>query len=292
MLLSVMKKMIKNPSTAIGMVIVIIFFGWALVEGVLRFIGPVIGFRNAGYLLLPYNPLSYNLSQTLLPPSTSHLFGTDSLGHDIFSQVLYAIPVDAAIALVVVAGGIIIGAILGLTAGYFGRGVEEVNMRLTDLFLAFPALILAMVIEFTLGRSVFYATIALIIVWWPTYTRLFRSEALRIKNMRFVDAAKLSGLTDFEIIRKHFLKPSLNTIVSYASVDLGNVILTYSILSFLGLGIPPPQPELGSMVSDGISYFPTYWWWSILPGLVIILIVIGTALLGDGIRDFLAKESD
>ncbi|MEM0134375.1 MAG: ABC transporter permease [Thermoplasmata archaeon] len=284
------KKMMKNPYSALGTVIMVLFYGWAIIEGILRYVGPALGFINAGYLLLPYNPFSFNLNQVLRGPSISHLFGTDSLGRDLFSRVLYAIPVDAAISVVVVGGGIVIGGLIGLTAGYFGRGVDQVNMRITDMFLAFPALVLAMAIEFTIGRSILYATFALIVVWWPTYARLFRSEALRIKNMRFVDSAILSGLSSMQIIRRHFVRPALNTIMSYATVDLGNVVLTYSILSFLGLGIPPPEPELGSMVSDGLSYFPQAWWWSILPGVVITIIVVGAALFGDGIRDYLAGE--
>ncbi|MEM3190942.1 MAG: ABC transporter permease [Thermoplasmata archaeon] len=284
------KKMMKNPYSAFGTVIMVLFYGWAVIEGILRYVGPVFGFINAGYLLLPYNPFLFNLHQQLRGPSASHLFGTDSLGRDLFSRVLYAIPVDAAISIVVVGGGIVIGGLVGLTAGYFGRVADQVNMRITDLFLAFPALVLAMAIEFTIGRSIFYATLALIVVWWPTYARLFRSEALRIRNMRFVDSAILSGLSSMQIIRKHFIRPALNTIMSYATVDLGNVVLTYSILSFLGLGIPPPEPELGSMVSDGLSYFPQAWWWAILPGVVITIIVVGAALFGDGIRDYLAGE--
>ncbi|MFG1445793.1 MAG: ABC transporter permease [Thermoplasmatales archaeon] len=285
-----LKRMMRNPYSAIGTVIMILFFGWAIIEGILRYLGPALGFSNAGYLLLPYNPFSFNLSQSLVSPSLSHLFGTDSLGRDLFSRVLYSIPIDAAISVIVVGGGIVIGGVVGLTAGYYGKGVDQVNMRVTDLFLAFPALVLAMVIEYTIGRSILYATISLIVVWWPVYARLFRSEALRIKNMRFVDSAILSGLSRMQVIRRHFVRPALNTIMSYATVDLGNVILTYSILSFLGLGIPPPEPELGSMVSDGLSYFPQNWWWAILPGVVIVLIVVGAALFGDGVRDYLAGE--
>lgn len=288
--IALIKKLIKNPSTAIGIIIISLFYGWALIEGILRFAAPFLGFKNAGYVLLPHNPFTFNLTLTTAPPSLQYLFGTDALGRDIFSRVLYAIPVDAAISLIVVIGGIFIGGFLGLTAGYFGKGVDEFNMRLTDMFLAFPALVLAMVIEFTLGRSLLYATLALIVVWWPVYARLFRAEALRIKNKRFVDSAVLSGLSSLQIIRSHFLRPALNTIVSYATVDLGNVILTYSILSFLGLGIPPPSPELGAMVANGLNYFPQDWSWSILPGIVIVIIVAGTALFGDGVRDYLSGD--
>ncbi len=243
-----------------------------------------------GWILLPYNPFQPELGNSLQAPTLAHLMGTDDLGRDLWSRVLYAGPTDAGISIIVVLGGILIGGFLGLTAGYFGRGVEEVNMRFTDLFLAFPALILALVIEITLGREIIYAIIALIAVWWPTYARIFRSEMLRIKNMKFIDSARLSGISGITIIRKHAVRSSLNTLVSYATIDLGNVVLVYSILSFLGLGAPPPFPEWGTLVSLGTSYFPEAWWYSLLPGAVITLVVIGAALLGDGIRDILAGE--
>ena len=216
--------------------------------------------------------------------------GTDDLGRDIWSRVLYAAPTDAMISILVIAGGIAIGALIGYPAGYFGRGVEEVNMRVTDLFLAFPALILALTIEATLGRAVIYAVIALVAVWWPSYARLLRGETLKIKSMKFIDAALLSGVSNFGIISKHVFRSSLNTLISYATIDLGNTILVYSILSFLGLGAPAPAPEWGTMFSLGLNYFPQWWWYSILPGVVITVIVIGAALLGDGLRDMFAGE--
>jgi peptide/nickel transport system permease protein len=163
-------------------------------------------------------------------------------------------------------------------------------MRVTDLFLAFPALILALAIEATLGRDVAYAIIALVAVWWPSYARLLRGEALKIKNMKFVDAALLSGLSNIAIISKHVVTTSLNTLISYATIDLGNTILVYSILSFLGLGVPAPAPEWGTMVASGLNEFPQWWWYAIFPGVVIAVIVIGSALLGDGIRDLFAGE--
>ena len=170
------------------------------------------------------------------------------------------------------------------------RASKRSIMRVTDLFLAFPALILALTIEATLGRNVVYAIIALVVVWWPSYARLLRGETLKIKNQKFIDAALLSGLSSFGIIVKHVFRSSLNTLISYATIDLGNTILVYSILSFLGLGVPAPAPEWGTMVASGLNYFPGQWWYSMLPGIVITVIVIGAALLGDGLRDMFAGE--
>lgn len=285
------RRLASRPSSLIGLVIVVAFYGWSLVEGVMQLLGMLFHKQSIGWILLPYNPFLLNPSIILpTPPSFTHFMGTDELGRDLFSRVLYAAPTDAGISILVIAGGITIGGLIGYPAGYFGKGVDEVGMRTTDLFLAFPALILALTIEATLGRSAVYAIIALVAVWWPSYARLLRGETLKIKNMKFIDAALLSGLSDFGIIARHVFRSSLNTLISYATIDLGNTILVYSILSFLGLGVPEPAPEWGTIVSEGLNYFPQWWWISIIPGLVITVIVIGAALLGDGLRDMFAGE--
>ncbi len=284
-------KLFKNPASALGLAIVVLFYAWSILEGTLQVLGYALNDPRLGWILLPYNPFETSIQNTLLPPSFSHLMGTDDLGRDIFSRVLYAAPIDALVSVCVVAGAVLIGGALGLTAGFFGGYADEANMRVTDLFLAFPALILALTIEYTFGRGAFYATLAMLIVWWPTYARLFRAEALRIKKMKFVDAALLSGLSRLEIIAKHFVRPSLNTVLSYFTIDLGNVILFYSVLSFLGLGQQPPYPEWGAMVASGLNYFPKWWWYSLCPGIVITIVVIGAALLGDALRDYIAGET-
>jgi len=284
------RRLASRPSSLIGLVIIGAFYGWSLIEGILQVIATALKSPSIGWALLPSNPLVVSISNSLLSPSTMHLMGTDDLGRDIWSRVLYAAPTDAAVSILVIAGGIAIGAFVGYPAGYFGKGVEEINMRVTDLFLAFPALILALTIEATLGRNVVYAIIALVVVWWPSYARLLRGETLKIKHQKFIDAALLSGLSSFGIIAKHVFRSSLNTLISYATIDLGNTILVYSILSFLGLGVPAPAPEWGTMVASGLNYFPGQWWYAMLPGIVITVIVIGAALLGDGLRDMFAGE--
>jgi peptide/nickel transport system permease protein len=282
--------LLKNPASCLGLIIVIAFYGWSALEGLLQLVGMVFHMSSLGWALLPSDPFKISLNQALVGPSPSHLMGTDDLGRDIWSRILYAAPVDAGVSVLVIGGGILVGSVLGLPAGYFGGWTEEASMRSTDLFLAFPALILALVIESTLGRAVIYAIIALVAVWWPSYARLFRGEALRVKSMKFIDAARLSGLSGFEVIARHMVRSTVNTIVSYATIDLGASILVYSVLSFLGFGVPPPAPEWGSMVSLGLEYFPGWWWYSLMPGFVITIVVIGTALLGDGLRDVLAGE--
>ena len=284
------RKLASRPSSLIGLVIVFAFYGWSIVEGILQAAGIILRTPGLGWVLLPYNPYQYTLANSLLPPSAIHFMGTDDLGRDIWSRVLYAAPTDAIVSIVVIAGGILIGGLVGYPAGYYGKSVDEVNMRVTDLFLAFPALILALAIEATLGRDVVYAIIALVAVWWPSYARLVRGEALKIKSMKYVDAALLSGLSNVSIILKHVVTSSLNTLISYATIDVGNTILVYSILSFLGLGVPPPAPEWGTMVASGLNEFPQWWWYAVLPGVVIAVIVIGSALLGDGLRDLFAGE--
>jgi peptide/nickel transport system permease protein len=289
-LLQDIRKLASRPSSLIGLIIIFAFYGWSLVEGMLQILGYLLHMPSLGWFLIPYNPYAYTLSNSLLPPSPSHLMGTDDLGRDIWSRVLFAAPTDATVSVLVIAGGLLIGGLVGYPAGYFGKSVDEVNMRVTDLFLAFPALILALAIEATLGRDVTYAIIALVAVWWPSYARLVRGEALKIKNMKFIDAALLSGLSNIAIISKHVVTSSLNTLISYATIDLGNTILVYSILSFLGLGVPAPTPEWGTMVASGLNEFPQWWWYAVFPGVVIAVIVIGSALLGDGLRDMFAGE--
>ena len=287
---SIIWSLLRNPASCLGLIIVAAFYGWSVLEGVLQFAGMVLHMSSLGWVLLPSDPFKISLNQALLGPTPAHLMGTDDLGRDIWSRILYAAPVDAGVSVLVIGGGLLVGSLVGLPAGYFGGLTEEVSMRSTDLFLAFPALILALVIESTLGREAIYAVMALVVVWWPSYARLFRGETLRVKSMKFIDAARLSDLSGLEIIRRHIVRSTFNTIVSYATIDLGSSILVYSVLSFLGLGIPPPAPEWGSMVSFGLEYFPQSWWYSLLPGIVITVVVIGTALLGDGLRDVIAGE--
>jgi len=238
-----------------------------------------------GERMLPYNPYSQNFGQALLPPSAAHLFGTDDLGRDIFSRVIAGAPIDAQIAFVVVLVSLLLGGTLGAFAGYFGGVVEDVVMRVTDVFLAFPALILAMAVAIAIGPGLVNSMMALLVVWWPWYARIARGEALAIKNSQYMEAARAVGLKNIKIVTRHVLPNTLMPLLVYATLDISNVILTGSILSFIGLGAQPPQPEWGRMVFDGQDYLSGAWWMSVLPALAIFIVVLAFSLFGDGLRD-------
>ncbi|MGC8607995.1 MAG: ABC transporter permease [Vulcanisaeta sp.] len=285
-----MTYMIHNPPTLIGFIITVVFYGWAIIEGALQLLGMVLHNPALGWSLLPYNPFAVKYVAAFKPPSITHLFGTDNLGRDLFSEILYGTPTEALISILVVGSAVLIGGLIGMISGYFGKYVEEAGMRVTDMFLAFPAIILALAVEAAIGRGAINAAIALMVVWWPTYARLFRAETLRVKTQYFIDAARLSGSSTISIVFRHIFPNVLTPVISYATIDLGNVILSYSIISFLGFGVPPPYPEWGRLVSEGFQYFPApAWWYAIIPGVVITIVVIGLALLGDGISEYITS---
>jgi len=180
-----------------------------------------------------------------------------------------------------------VGVALGLIAGYFGGVVDEVIMRVTDIFLAFPALVLAMALSVAMGSGLMTVMIALAVVWWPAYVRITRGQVLSVRENLFVEAAKAMGISDFWIIARHILPNVLSPIIVIATMDMGAVILTAAALSFIGLGAQPPTPEWGRLVADGQPYFPECWWYVFFPGIAIFLTVLGFNLLGDGIRDAL-----
>ncbi|MEM4311208.1 MAG: ABC transporter permease [Nitrososphaerales archaeon] len=237
--------------------------------------------------MLPYDPNEINMQRRLLPPSFTHPFGTDHLGRDIFSRVLAAAPLDLIVAFTVVSISLIIGLIIGSVAGYYAGKVDQILMRITDVFLAFPPLILAVAVAVALGAGIDKLILALLIVWWPIYSRMARASALSIKESFFVKAAKISGLNSLIIIRKHIIPNTVSTLLIYATLDMGTVILYASVLSYLGLGAQPPQSEWGRMVFDGQSYLIQAWWSPIIPGLVIFFVALGFNLMGDAIRDIL-----
>jgi peptide/nickel transport system permease protein len=238
-------------------------------------------------LLATANPYAQILNDRLLPPSTQYLFGTDGLGRDIFSRVVYGARVTLTIALLVAAISTPLGMLIGIVAGYLGGAADEVLMRLADVFLAFPRLILAIAFAAALGPGVENAILAIAIAQWPSYARLARAETLNVKNNDYIQAMRVLGAGKLTIMAGHILPLTLSSIIVRMSLDMGTIILTAAGLGFLGLGAQPPMPEWGLMVSDGRQFLVDQWWVSTLPGLAILVVVLGFNLLGDGIRDVL-----
>lgn len=247
----------------------------------------IIGVAVLAPLVATHDPLAQDFTVRLLPPSRAHLYGTDQFGRDIFSRVVFGSRIALEIILIVsvISGGV--GALVGWVAGYFGGRMDEVLMRLTDMFLAFPSLVLAMAFAAALGPSLPNMIMAISLVTWTPYARLARGETLRTKAQDFVEAARAMGASDARIIFRHVLPMTLSVLIVQLTLRMGMIILTAAGLGFLGLGAQPPTPEWGAMVSDGRNYLVDQWWMSTLPGSAIAAAVLGFNLLGDGIRDIL-----
>lgn len=223
----------------------------------------------------------------LLAPSWNHPFGTDMFGRDIFTRVLYGARVSLGITGLVLAISVAIGVPLGIVAGYFGGFIDNVIMRVTDVFLAFPALLLALAFATVLGASTRNAVLAIAIAWWPWYARLARGQAASVAGRGFIEACRALGVGRVRMLWRHVLPNSLTPLIVSVSLDAGGVILTAAALSFLGLGAQDPTPEWGLMVSQGQSFFTTQWWLVTFPGLAIMLTAMAFNLAGDGLREIL-----
>jgi peptide/nickel transport system permease protein len=228
-----------------------------------------------------------NLSQRFEAPSSAHPFGTDNLGRDVLSRVIFGARIPLMISALVAAAVLIVGPLLGGLAGYYGGLLDETIMRITDIFLAFPALILAMAFVAILGPSLQNLALAIVITWWPWYTRLVRGQAISLRQRPYVEAAKTMGVTNRTIVVRHILPNAFGPVIVAITLDLGTVILEVAGLSFLGLGVKPPTPEWGLMVSEGVEYVLEQWWISIFPGIAIFLLVLAFNVVGDGLRDVL-----
>jgi peptide/nickel transport system permease protein len=240
-----------------------------------------------GRFLTPYPPDAISLLERFAPPSSAHLFGTDDYGRDIFSRVLAGAAISVQVAAVVISISGVVGTGLGAVAGLLGGLVDELIMRLTDLFLAFPALILAAAIAATLGGNLTTTVIALSTTYWPWYARLVRSQVLSLREREFVTAARVSGAGTVDLLRRHLLPNVLPYVILQVSLDVGYVILYTSSLSFLGLGAQAPTAEWGAMMTDARAFVRNAWWFPTFPGLALALTVLGFNLLGDGLRDWL-----
>jgi len=237
--------------------------------------------------IIGYNPNYTDLNVILQPPSLSFPFGTDDLGRNLFLKALNGVPIDAAISLSVVLLALLIGVLTGATAGYFGGIVQQLIMGVTDIFLAFPGLVLAVAFAAALGSGMINVMIALSVVWWPVYTRLARGETLTVKEQQYVTAARASGLSGLRIVISHIMPNVLTTMIAYATADIGNVILLSAVLGYLGLGAQPPNVDLGRIVYDGQNFIRFAPWYSLLPGVTLFIIAISFAFVGDLLRDFL-----
>lgn len=226
-------------------------------------------------------------TQALLGPSGEHWFGTDHVGRDIFTRVLYGARTSLRIAAVVLALSALIGVPLGIAAGYFGGWIDDVIMRVTDVFLAFPALLLSLALAAVLTPSVGNATIAIAVTWWPWYARLARGAATQVAARGYIESARALGVSPLRILARHVLPNATTPVLVQMSLDVGGIILTAAALSFLGLGAQDPTPEWGLMVSQGQGYLNTEWWFPVFPGAAIVLAALAFNLLGDGLRQVL-----
>jgi peptide/nickel transport system permease protein len=232
-----------------------------------------------------------NLDRKLEPPSAAHWFGTDEVGNDVYTRVILGARVSLQIGLIITVVAALVGVPLGIVAGHVGGRPGEAIMRVTDVFLSVPALVLALAVVGALGPGIVNAMIALALVWWPGYVRLVQGKTLALGQEAFVEAARAAGAGHLRIVLVHLLPNCVSPIVVKGSMDMGAAILAAAGLGFIGLGAQPPYPEWGAMISHGRNYLPTWWWYSAFPGLAIYLTVLGFNLVGDGLRDLLDPKS-
>lgn len=240
-----------------------------------------------GEVIAPHPPRKQNLANRLQPPSAAHWFGTDDYGRDIFSRVLSGARISIQVAVVVLGVAVSLGTLIGAVAGLLGGWADAVLMRLTDVFLAFPALVLASAIGAALGSNLTNTMLALSMVYWPWYARLARGQVMALAQRDFVQAARALGMNDVHILFRHMLRNILPILLVQISLDVGYAILYTSALSFLGLGAQRPEPEWGLMLNDSRKFVQTAPWTMFYPGLALTLTVLAFNLLGDGLRDYL-----
>jgi peptide/nickel transport system permease protein len=273
---NVKRFLVGNRLNLVGLIIVAMFFFLAIF----------------GEALAPHDPYGEDiLNSKLLAPSTDHIMGTDELGRDVLSRIMAGTRVSLKVAVVVLSFAVLFGTIVGLTAGYAGGMVDEILMRLTDMFLAFPALILAVAIAASLGRELRNTMIALATVFWPWYARLVRAQVMSIKERDFVEAACSLGMSRYRLLLVHIFPNAVSVIIIQMTLDVGYAILATSSLSFIGLGAQPPSPEWGTMMSTARNFFRDAWWYMTFPGIALTLTVFAFNVLGDGLQDALDPRS-
>ena len=262
----------RNPTAVAGLVITVLVIVVALLAP----------------LIAPYPNADGNFvdfAHMLQPPAWPHIFGTDNAGRDLFSRVLFGYRISLVLVAFVLTIGVPVGVFIGLVAGYYGGWVEAVLLRVTDVFLSVPALVMAMAITSVLTPNLLNAMIAVTALWWTWYVRLVHGITVSLKQEDYVDAARLMGAGPMHIMLREILPNALSAVLVKLTLDAGFVILIGAALSFLGLGVQPPQADLGTMVAAGTQDLPSGWWETVFPGLGIVLAVLGFNLLGDGLRD-------
>ena len=262
------RRVLRKPMMIGGIVVVL---GWVLLAA----LAPTIA---------PYDPIDQDVRHRLQAPSLAHWLGADELGRDVFSRVLYGGRVSLPVAAAVVAVATVFGTMLGGVAGFTGGWFDSLAMRLVDVVLAFPSLILAMAIAAALGPSIQNAMLAMLLVWWPPYARLARGQVLALRSREYVMAARGLGLPEHRILLRHLLPNSFAPLLVMMTMDFGTAIIITAALSFLGLGAVPPTPEWGAMVAEGRELIQQ-WWISTFPGIAIFMVAIATNFIGDGLRD-------
>ena len=258
-----------NPGLLVGLAIVGLFIAMAMFPG----------------LFSSQDPAGLRLEHRLSPPSAANWFGTDGVGVDIYSRVVHGARTTLATIVIVLGIAILVGVSLGSVSGYLGGWIDGLLMRVADVFLAFPPLILALATNAVLGRGLQQTMFAVAFLWWPAYARLVRSQVLAVRKLEFVESARAIGATELRIVSRHVLPNVIDPVIVRASLDAGFVALTAASLSFLGLGAQPPTPEWGRMVADGQKFLLDQWWVAAFPGLALFVLVIGFNLIGEALSN-------
>ena len=271
-------KFSRNPMSVLGLVIVV---GLVLLAIFAPYVAPYP--KHAG----PFTDFAHAKQ----PPGLPYIFGTDQIGRDILSRIIFGMRSSLLMGVVVLVLVVPPGVLLGLTAGYFqGTWIDTTIMRFTDIFLAVPPLILALAVASVLKPTLWNGMLAVSLMWWPWYARLVFGLTTALRNEYFVSAAEVTGASTWHILLREILPNTLSPILTKMSIDIAWVIIIGSMLSFVGLGVQPPEPSLGTMIADGSRYLPDQWWIAVFPALAIVLIVLGFNLMGDGVRDMFGAE--
>ena len=266
-----LKQLVKNKLALMGGIVVVVLF-------VVSVFAPVLS---------PYDPDAIHVNEILMPPSRQHILGTDELGRDVFSRMIWGSRISLKVGFVAVGIAILIGVIVGSAAGYYGGWIDSVLMRFVDIMLCFPAFFLILAVIAILQPSIYNIMAVIGLTSWMGVARLVRAEFLRIREMDFVKAARSIGASDFRIIFRHILPNALSPVLVAATLGVAGAILTESALSFLGIGVQPPMPSWGNMLTAGKDNMEIAWWLSVFPGMAILITVLGYNLLGEGLRDIL-----